>query len=493
MKKHAASVDKFSHVYSLARSSLTVAVCLTELIDNSFDAGARRVSVEVAQGKHLRVTDDGDGIEDLSALVHFGLHVPHKGRGAGSGLYGVGFKEAIIRLGGECSKVIIDCVRDGENRRGTIEWSELKSTDDCMEESDATPAPSEPSGTDIKVQPLKMRFPEGKDRETLAEQLGYIYAPALKEHRVVTIRAGGATLDLAKYRWRLPALSEHIDELIEIGGKQARLYAGIVADGEDNSRPGLSYQHGWRVVKAASREGCGTHGTQKICGFVTIIKGWDRTKNKDDLVDAEDLYEEIERRMGPLLDKADRASHHIELSGAIHALESALSSALSPPDRKATRRRTNEKPGTVVPTNAGPKPAQAESTRPGGKIRQKGAGGQIKLELCNGWHDGMPLGKFERTTKVTAISLYKDHPWIARATSPWDADKLFAAAMVVMNLGSTTQGEMLNSIQVSVAIARHLGTAAARLDGAKVGASASEERPRSSRGSNGTPPEARPS
>ncbi len=471
MKKHDASVELYPHVCALARSSLSVAVCLTELIDNGIDAGATRIQIESTQWKSIRVLDNGDGIEDLSALVRFGCHVPHRGR-SGSGIYGVGFKDAVLRLAGEASRVAVETVRGGAKKIARIDWAELKSTPSCMEEGWPTPAPNEPSGTTIKIEPIRMRFPDGKDRDALAEQLGYIYSPALKEKRAITIRAGGVTIDLADHRWRLPSFSEKIDEVIEVGAKRARLYAGIVADGEPNTRPGLSYMHGWRVVKAASRAGCGAHSTQRICGFVEVLKGWDRTKNKDDLVNADDLYEEVERRLTPMLEKAERTAHHIEMSGALSALEDALSGLLTEPNRKAKRRRTGKKPGTVLPTDLGPKPAQAENTQPDGKIRQKTAGRRIRLELDDGWKDGEGLGRYEVTSKVMAITLYRDHPWIARAVAPWDAERMFAAAMIVMNLGPTMQADMLNSLQVSSTLARHLAMAGARLDGVDVGGGA---------------------
>src|ERR1041384_3210980 len=51
-----------------------------ELMENSLDAGARKVAVDVEEGgrKRIRITDDGEGMTPEDALACFGRHATSK-------------------------------------------------------------------------------------------------------------------------------------------------------------------------------------------------------------------------------------------------------------------------------------------------------------------------------------------------------------------------------------------------------------------------------
>ena len=53
---------------------------LKELIENSIDAGASRISVEIrgAGRKMIRVTDDGTGLDEADCRAAFGRHSTSK-------------------------------------------------------------------------------------------------------------------------------------------------------------------------------------------------------------------------------------------------------------------------------------------------------------------------------------------------------------------------------------------------------------------------------
>jgi hypothetical protein len=463
---HDASIELYPFALALSRSSLSVAVCCTELIDNSLDSEAGRVLVDISQGKHIHVRDTGKGIERLGALVRFGGHVPNRKRStAGSGFYGIGFKDAALRLGGIKSVVEIKTSRDGVCRRGRIEWAHLERSNTCMTET-SVEAPDATAGTEIRIAPLRMRFPEGKDREVLIRQLAYTYSPAIKRGAHIEVRAAGVTYDLAKHRWCMPELVEHINDGIELGGKRARLYAGIVKDGVVNTKPGITYMHGYRVIKGASSEGCGNHSVQRICGFVEIERGWDRTKNKDELVDAEDLYDEVERRLEPLLKKADTKAHTIEIAGGLAGLEADLLEALGEPTGKAKRgpKRGPEVLPGVIPKNSGVKHGQADHVQPSGDVKPKKTARGLKVEIVEGAYDGGEYGRYERGAKSHRITLFKEHPWISRSMVPFDHDRLFLCAMTLLVIGPTAGGSGQTEMPfLSPAdFARKLGQATAR-------------------------------
>jgi len=460
-----ATVDLYKYVVGLARAGLDNLVCFTELIDNSLDAQATSVRIVVKNGKEFRIHDNGTGIPDITSLVCFGGHVSH--RSTQSGMYGVGFKDAALVLGGEGSKVTVSTRSGGTRTACTIDWHRLKDTDECMEwhsDADVDAVP----GTQIAIQPLKQRFPEGDRREKLLSQLGYIYSPAIKRGAVIQITTGTKATTLAP--WKLPLLEDVVDERIEIGGKRARLHAGIVPKGERNDRPGLTYSHGFRVIKRAGSAGCGAWSINRICGFVEIDerRGWHRTKNKTDLVEADDLYEEVERRLTPLLQKAAEHAHSIDIEGARSSLEGLVAEALlGPPDEKA-RRGAGDELGTKNPTGNGKKHTRAKQTQRGATFGRRHVS-TIRLEFRDGWSAGEPLGLWEVNQKSASIALFSDHPLIRRAMCPWNSDALFVAAMAVVSVSrdseSPAQLGWVGGHGALVKLAEYTGKLDARLDG----------------------------
>jgi hypothetical protein len=84
-----------AYLYALVNQNLTWRDALSELVDNSFDAGATRVEV-IFEGKTLRVRDDGEGVEDIGRMLTLGHHT--RGARTRLGRYGVGLKDAAIWL-----------------------------------------------------------------------------------------------------------------------------------------------------------------------------------------------------------------------------------------------------------------------------------------------------------------------------------------------------------------------------------------------------------
>jgi hypothetical protein len=69
-----------------------------EIFDNAFDADAMTVTVEIEKNL-IRVSDDGRGCADLSAMFSVGDHKAHPGK-PGIGKFGIGFKDAALMLEG---------------------------------------------------------------------------------------------------------------------------------------------------------------------------------------------------------------------------------------------------------------------------------------------------------------------------------------------------------------------------------------------------------
>jgi hypothetical protein len=423
MREVEASWNGFAYVTSLARQSLDNIVCFTELIDNSLDAGASVVRIDLQKGS-IRFWDNGSGVPDLDKLVCFGGHASH-GRRGGSGIYGIGFKDAVLGLGGEQSTVQVETSHRGRLYDCKIDWKRLKDSARCMTIADAA-APDEPPRTSITVIPHRLRFPDGDRRVKFLAQLGYIYAPALKRGAVIQVTTSGRTMNVEQ--WKRPSLTDVVDRCIDLNGRRARVYAGIVSAGEQNEHSGLTYYRGFRVVKRASAYGCGAYSPARICGFVELDekKSWERTKNKTDLVEADDLYEEVERILRPILEKAQAQARTIEFDGMVDELEAMLSSAILGDNAKAKRERCDGG-GSVEPKNTGRRHRRAKKEQEGATF-PRGKATQIKLEFRPGLGE---IGKWERSNKAARILLDADHPHVIALRNSHNVQAIFTLAMTV--------------------------------------------------------------
>lgn len=424
-----ASADLWAQANERAANGLTLEVCLTELIDNALDAGARRVRVVIEPNKLLRISDDGSGIPDINALVRFGGHVPHAM--TRSGAYGVGHKDAALSLGGVDSTVHVTTTTSDLITKAVIEWVRLRTEPTCLRGSKA-PASGERTGTTIEIAPIRKLIRKGAPMEKVLDSLSYVYSTALRAGAALRVSVGGDVHQLRA--WQPPKLSEVVDQHIEINGKRAHLRAGIVAPGEKNPKPGLTYSHGYRVIKKSSGAGCGAFDVSRICGVVELDEeaGWQRTKNKTDLVDADDLYEEVERLLRPLLEKSSSAVHTIELTAALGDVSKAIGDALFGPAELKAKRGRGDQHGSIEPSNTGGKHRDAAVVQPGSTFGRKLRAKRISLQLIDGWEENRPIGHFESAAGVARVSIYKDHPYVAAALTPFDHQRIGLLAMTVL-------------------------------------------------------------
>ncbi len=96
-----------------------------ELVDNAFDADARRVWIELGR-RSITVADDGSGMEDINDAIRFGKGTRAGRRGGVLGRYGVGMTDALCKLG---PKAEIATLRGGELRRLRVDWEECLRND----------------------------------------------------------------------------------------------------------------------------------------------------------------------------------------------------------------------------------------------------------------------------------------------------------------------------------------------------------------------------
>ncbi len=376
------------------------AVALGELIDNSFDAGATRVEIQFGpihsktdRPAYMEITDDGNGVKNMDNIFKLGHSEPSAGA-ARLGRYGVGLKEAVLLIGDKCSTFVVSR-RRGKNEEQTlhVDWNEVwRSGSWDIDGAITTPTMDTRPGTMIRIQPVVRPFPKKDDLDRLLAELGYLYCPALKGGKQIVIRKHGerAKPSIARYE-RPPFDGEEIDVAITVDGKSARVRAGIVKDGADNPKSGITYYHEFRVIKPASRFGCKEHDYTRILGFVELDGQWPLTKNKDDLAgDQAALYEEVYRVIRPLLLRADELGKHDAEQKMEHALTQGARAMIRGGDgepAKAVREvgpRNADNDGSKA-TGGGTGHKRAKRTQPGNRFRA-GALGNLTVKFG-------PLGK----------------------------------------------------------------------------------------------------
>lgn len=398
-----------------ASQKLNWATVLSEWIDNSLDAGATTVSIEFAE-RYVRITDDGHGCADLTAMFRLGLHARHAGTRLGR--FGIGGKEAALWVGGLDSTIRIRTVHGAVARSMSVNWRELSESNWQVEGASETPlAIHDQAGTDIIVKPTVKKPPSGEAWGKLLEELGYWYTPAIKHGRQIKIKRPTRTAEWVPLkRWEPPKFqdNERVDCEIVVNGQGARVFAGIVREGDPNPRAGFTYLHEWRVIEAASSNGCGGYSPARICGIVQLDPSWKLTKNKDGIAkDATELYAEVERVCSALLRKADTMGVELQsrqlLSDASERLNAAL--VRSAPKRAKAKRQRGDSSGTIIPVETGRKHTRAEVEQPGQTFISKAGAdndpGRWRIDYSNqGAVD--TLGQVKKPT----VLLNRDNPYI---------------------------------------------------------------------------------
>lgn len=370
------------------QSSLTFRLCLGELIDNAFDADAP--TVEIVFGptlnrscSYMRVSDNGNGCPDLASMLTLGRHA--RQRGTKLGRYGIGLKDAVLWIGKRDSNVTITSIHEGRERSVSVDWSKLvRSREWRVDAPLAVPAqPGTPSGTTILVSPVPRAVPHGDAWNDLLEELGYMYSPAIKRGRQIVLRKdksrkGATEPGVPLERYRMPAMDEVLDRQISLFGKTARVYVGIVKDGANNKRPGLTYTHGFRVIKSACSDGCGDHAIAKISGFVELDDSWKLTKNKDDVSESkEELIALVYQEIRPLLIKADalnREHAEVNLAQELTDFFRAKFAGDSQEANAKAKREKGDATGTVGTTGRGIKHGRAAKEQLGKTFPSSTAG-----------------------------------------------------------------------------------------------------------------------
>jgi len=346
---------------------------LAEWIDNSFDAGARHVAITFERhgGKRpaLTIRDDGAGTDRLDKFLRLGDH--GRSNTTRLGRFGVGSKDAALWCGGMDSRLSVASIHGGHRRSVSIAWQRFVRDNGRVEFPDPEPAGLGERGTTITVEPVDRSVPHGEDWDKLVAELGYLYSPAIHEGRQITLTAPTrGTRPEPVLPWDPPDLEPgYVETNITVAGRTAHVKCGIVPAGVPHppTRQGLTYWHGFRVIVPASSRGCGSYDTSRVCGFVKLLSGWALSKNKDEIIGADDLYAAVEQVCRPVLEKADKVGRTLDSEAFLSSVSERVNAGIDAAEAKARRGKGDTK-GKKNPTGDGSPHRKAEREQSGSRF-----------------------------------------------------------------------------------------------------------------------------
>src|ERR1043166_2122677 len=348
---------------ALANQHFTWFEVLAELIDNSFDAEAKHVEIEMYP-KRFGITDDGVGCKDPALLVVLGERQAHSKTRLGR--FGIGSKDAVLWIASHEGRVHIATTYKGMRRALSVDFADYAHQWqlDLPEENQSTLR-----GTSIEIPNPYRTY---QHIEQLKEKLMFYYAPGLQDGLQIVLRTGSSSKPQTDvlHPYVYAEFDTVIEDTLDINGKIAQLRVGITQENAINKYPGLAYQYEWRVIRRADRgEGCDGVSTARIFGTIRLLgDGWGLTKNKDNINDAEALYAAVQERCAPLYKQARDLSEKVTLDGLSPTLSAELTDmfvGILEPTKKARRGSRKEKTGTIEPKDTNRKHLHAADKQEG--------------------------------------------------------------------------------------------------------------------------------
>lgn len=406
-------------------------VALGEACDNSFDSGANWVRIVFHGDKQVEITDDGGGCNNIQAMLTIGSH--YKQANTKLGRFGVGLKELACWLWGE---LVIQTIHGGIVRKAAIDWERLARASDWN-----VPDPTERPVGDRQERGTKLLFRKTirnrpGDLSVLADELGYLFAPALWHGKQIAIECGKKKLTVAA--WKLPEFDgEVVRDSFSVNGKRVELTAGVVASDYVNSRKGFTFIHEFRVLLNSALGSCGK-SVSRICGTVVLGPEWKLGKNKDAIQDSDDQMKDLEQaiysRCESILARGERQSTMLRNSAFEGAVTTALRGLLSAAvdddaDRKAKRASPENPTGRVEPAETGRRHKLARNQQAGQTFKGKANLAGIRFEW-ESRQDGM-IGRADLPGNV--VYLNENHKRLIHHRNKENVDAIADLCCVILS------------------------------------------------------------
>jgi hypothetical protein len=420
-QEHLFDCSPSTHMLQSAKNrSWTWKQCLAELIDNSFDHGALLTLVEFLPNRTVRVKDDGEGITNIQRLLKYGEHVREKKSRKQSGLYGVGFNDASWWFWGILKVTTLGPMGSWTTE---IDWDEFESANSWI-------FPQRPAitidgfhGTEFIFKQIQKQFPSIPE---LVSELSFEFTPGLREGKQLRIvpRSGDPILCRP---YQLPEFIEKIDHHFTINGKEVHLVAGVVKEGTNNLRPGISLCRAHRIIDHGAI-GANGYSIDRIAGYVELEDKWCPSTHKNSLTDKDKdaLHVEIGKRCDGIFRIGQKQAETQELHDLTHSVEEDINKLISEIKKRRREKRHHFdhpplKPG-VNPTNSEKERLHAkEVTDNPGKILDpfadqlaKKLGGQVKIFWLDNTTNKMKMVSSEILPETIRVTFNTAHPMVRR-------------------------------------------------------------------------------
>jgi hypothetical protein len=400
--------------------NLTWAVAVKELVDNAFDADAKTILIEWPDTYSFEISDDGIGADEhgVRAMLIMGRHRPHA-RGNALGRFGVGAKDA---LGWMWGRTVVKTTHKKLTRTVVLNWDALMKSG-AWEIDDPTvkvASGSHQHGTIISVSKSLRKAPRVDTCERMAEDLGFTYAPALTSGATISMGLGGKCVDVAAFQPPPVLADSHIDVVLKVGRKEARVSAWVVPPECENRKFGFSYVHRHRVILPSSNLGCGEYNPSRLFGWVELVGDeWQLTRHKDAIAedDREQLAEKVYEATEHLLKQAAGMAIYVQLRDIELDLAKALRGRIN--QIKEKRNAKENQTGGAKPAHSGKKRKRAQKVSPHleGSVEERLPDAPaLKVHFARFGVD-FGLGKYESTTQT--VFLNEDDTNIAAANADY--------------------------------------------------------------------------
>jgi len=395
---------------------------IAEIVDNSFDAGAKRVEIEWDKpNRRLFITDDGAGCKDPEVMAKLGGSFRQASSGVALGRYGIGLKEASVWL---CDRMIVTSSTDSGGWKIEVDWKKIEQTKKWSVPVDHSEA-IRGKGVAIEMQGVKPKIDPTSSSNV--QVLSEIFRPAILNGRQIVIQGDPiAALDL-------PRLRDGGDDDGSFEGKSFNVKYGIKVDA--SSAYGWTIAYGHRIlVTNYTKAGFGEHSPSRFYGHITLRDTdehkWSLNRFKDGFDGIDALLESLAPSIQPLLERAEAEGMDLEIKSAIGQVENDLNRAFGNKIKEKRPGCTGEE-GTVEPKKTGRRRIEARNVDPTqpGSVALKG-GKFAKFKVLFDWDKEGEIGNCNEQGKLLFIHLNPNHPRFLAADSRQQAMRECAVSLL---------------------------------------------------------------
>lgn len=411
---------------------------ISELVDNSLDAGATNVTIEFTDGRSLTVRDNGCGSDDVECFFALGEH--RKLKKAKLGRYGVGLKNCALAF---ASRLSVRTVQNGKALSCAVDWDDVERTGVCEADFSEERCADE-DGTCITLSGIAKRQPVV---EQMLATLGFTFAPAIRSGAVISYCGEQVKAD------PIPEFKQAIPVTYWFNGRGFKSIGGIIANSEFSRKESFVFSYNHRVIEQNSKP-CGDYGPcGRFFAWVELLenepKDWPLSQHKGEIEESEqvkELYDELSRVYWPLIEQARTESENLAITKICTEIALALNASSNAVMGRARRPGTRDKHGSIPPEESPRKTRRAElvnskddplhEQRSGGDDGARSRGISIKLDRLR---DG--IGAISISKRSAHITLNINHQTIAAWVKGSNSQMLTMCALALLATHQATKSE----------------------------------------------------